>query len=139
MDLLRPSPWVDAVNDSSEETELRRNVLAVSANVFFADASIEVEKGFHAERFAEEIGCVTQLGRFHHHTVGGLKYKFCTEKVLSPSAACKLPVEEGVVVQPPSDLSNVEVSRYAHPSQDSLQLPLRNCLGVDPCPDRCEG
>ena len=40
--LLEPYSRVDAVNDSSEETELRRDVFPVSANVFFPDASIKV-------------------------------------------------------------------------------------------------
>jgi hypothetical protein len=51
--LFYPRAGVDAVHNSPKETEPRRNVLAIPANVFFADASVKTEKSIHAARLAE--------------------------------------------------------------------------------------
>jgi len=43
------------MHDSAEETQPRRNILAIPADVFFADASIKAEERFHAAGLAEQF------------------------------------------------------------------------------------
>ena len=88
--LLGPSPRVDAVKDSPNEIEARRDVLAIPSNVFFADASVKAEKGFHTARLAEQIARVAQLRCLDHYQVGELKKKFLQEEILPPRALGKL-------------------------------------------------
>jgi len=61
---------IAAVYDSPEETQPRREALAISANVFLANAGVQPGKRLHAARLTEQLAGVTQVGRLRRHTVG---------------------------------------------------------------------
>ena len=52
-DFLKPHPGIGTVNRAAKEPQLFRHVLAVVADVVFADPGVQGKKALHAAGFGE--------------------------------------------------------------------------------------
>ena len=66
-DLFQPGSRVGAVNDASQESELRGDVVAVPSNVVFCSFGVLGEEALHAPWLCEYVSGVAQLRSFDDH------------------------------------------------------------------------
>src|SRR5882672_8471649 len=66
-DLFQPCSRVCAVNDASQESELRDDVVAVLSNVVFCSFGVQGKEALHAPWLCEYVSGVAQLRSFDDH------------------------------------------------------------------------
>src|SRR5215470_5475377 len=99
------------MNDAAQESQCFGDVAAVAADVFLGRPNVGGKKGLHAPGFGKNIGRMAQLRSLDDRRGLESKDVFVPEQIEIPCAPAQLAVEKVVVVGPPVNLSNIEVSR----------------------------
>jgi len=120
---------------AGDEAEMVCYVLPILPDVLFGDRDIKRKKPFELGGPAEDVGCVSRLGRLHDHCPLCFEDVFRAEEVQSASRAGKMGVERGLIVGRPGDLRNVEAGGdSALIAQEPQFCPLQ-CLCFEQLPD----
>src|SRR5215472_3352993 len=110
------------MNDPAQESHYFSDVAGVIADVFLGRPNVGGEKGLHAPRLGKDIGRMAQLWSLDDHRGLESKDVFVPEQIEIPRAPAELAVEKVVVVRPPVDLSNIEVSRNSQVPANPLEV-----------------
>ena len=109
-DFLKPHPWIGTMNRAAQESQLFGHVLAVVADVVFADPGVQGKKTPHAAGLGENIGGMTEFRGLNHDRLLQIEDVFGPEQIDLPGATRELAIEERVIVGTPADLHDVEVT-----------------------------
>src|SRR6516225_9712041 len=122
LELCQPGPRARTMDDAAQKSQCFGDVAAIGADVFLSRPNVGGEKGLHAPGFGKDIGRMAQLWSLDDHR--GLKSKdvFVPEQIETPCAPAELAVEKVVVVGPPVDRCNIEVSRDSQVPANPLQV-----------------
>src|SRR6266852_705559 len=104
-DLFQPCSRVCAVNDASQESELRGDVVAVLSNVVFCSFGVLSKEALHAPWLCEYVSGVAQLRSLDDHCLFYIEDVFVAKQVDVAGMARELAIEERVVIGTPTDLS----------------------------------
>src|ERR1022692_4792014 len=119
-----PAPRIAAVHDTRDEAELLRHVAPVLPNVVSTGCGVFVDKLADIAGFGKDVGGVPQLRDFGHDRGAAVEYVFVAEEIDVLAALSQLLVKVWIVVRLPTELSDVEIWRYAQAAAEVAQLPL---------------
>src|ERR1022692_3937804 len=119
-----PAPRIAAVHDTRDEAELLRHVAPVLPNVVSTGCGVFVDKLADIAGFGKDVGGVPQLRDFGHDRGAAVEYVFVAEEIDVLAALSQLLVKVWIVVRLPTELSDVEIWRYAQAAAEVAQFPL---------------